>query len=187
MPPLPRWRGHVIHDVPMQAEPIWSIGERCVYISDGSSDWVATGDLVTGRTDTVRLPPRRPMEPSQVDVDRWAREWADMRRMGFARRGMENVRPTARAKWSNMVVDPDGFLWVEPWRPPSLEQEPLTALIVNPGTGALDSVRVPRFPDAFLPGGEFVALSSIGAAPVVGKYRVRNGSAAASPYAVDGR
>lgn len=93
--------------------------------------------------------------------------------MGFAPRGIEQVDPTARAKWTNLAVDPEGFVWIEPWRPPSQIDSAVRALILNPRTGAVDSVRVPRFPEAFLPSGQFISLTMEGSTLLVEKYGVR--------------
>jgi hypothetical protein len=77
-----------------------------------------------------------------------------MQRMGLP---AAEVEPTARKKWVGLLVDPDGFVWLDPWRPPSAIGDPFHALVLNPRTGALDSVQVPAFPSAFLSDYTFVA------------------------------
>jgi hypothetical protein len=173
MPTLPLWRGRPVFNVHMQANPSWALGEQCVFVSDGGSDWVVAASVSSGRTDTLRLPDRPPIEPTEPDLAQWEREWNFVRRMGVAPAGIERVEPTLRAKWSDMIVDPDGFLWVEPWHPPSLRDDPMTAVIINPSNGAVLTVNLPRFPDAFLPGGGFVSVTTDGILPVVEKYVVR--------------
>lgn len=170
MPTLPRWRGRPIRNLPMQADPLWAVGRECVYISDGSSDWIVAATLAGARSDTLQLPARVTLEPTDADREAWRQMFAEMRLMGFAPAGLENEEPTARAKWAGLVVDPDGFVWLEPWRPPSLEGAPVRALVLNPRTGHVDSVQIPRFPAAFLPEGEFVTLATHGISPVVEKY-----------------
>ncbi|MGH7482203.1 MAG: hypothetical protein ACRELV_08615 [Longimicrobiales bacterium] len=85
---------------------------------------------------------------------------------------LDGVEPTARLKWADIIVDPDGFVWLEPWRPRSIREEPFTAWIVHPATGRVDSVLVELFPDAFLPGRAFVsrAYDRTGGLTLVRKY-----------------
>lgn len=47
-----------------------------------------------------------------------------------------------------------------------------SALILNPRTGAVDSARVPRFPEAFLRSGQFISLTIEGSTLLVEKYGV---------------
>jgi hypothetical protein len=170
MPSLPTWAGRPVSNLPLQADPSWSMGAACAFISDGSGDWVLASHLESGVTDTLRLPPIALVEPTDQDLDQWSRMWAESRRFGLAPSGIEQLRPTARAKWSRTLVDPDGFLWVEPWRPPSYADSLVDAVVVDPRTGEARSIRLPRFPDAFLPDGGFVAVTSDGGSPVVEKY-----------------
>lgn len=163
MPPLPRWHGRFVRGgLADQAEPLWALHRRCAYISDGAGDWILRADLTDDRADTVRLPhrdipDRTPEDERRLEETRRAAARLDMR-AGMAM-SFRDVHPTARMKWSGLIADPDGYLWLEPWRPHSLRPQPVTAWIVNPATGAVDSVTVPAFPTAFLPDGAFVALA----------------------------
>ena len=158
MPTVPRSGGRVIRAtlLILQGDPLWAVGRRCVYISDGASEWILRVDIHTNRSDTLFLPARPAPEPTESD-----REWLENARAALGRIGRtphtEKVEPTARLKWDDLVIDPDGYIWLEPWRPPSMEEESLAAWIVDPATGAVDSILVPTFPDAFLPGGAFVS------------------------------
>jgi hypothetical protein len=57
-----------------------------------------------------------------------------------------------------MVVDPDGFVWLAPWRPESYRNEPMDAVVVDPRSGVVRRVSLPRFPAAFLPDARFIAV-----------------------------
>ncbi len=59
-----------------------------------------------------------------------------------------------------MTVDPDGHVWLEPWRPHSARGRPFHAIVVNLRSGAIDSVRVDAFPSAFRIDGSIVSLVS---------------------------
>lgn len=140
----------------LQADPIWALHGRCAFMSDGAGDWVLRVDLDTNRADTLYLPSREPAELTAEDE-----EWLGAGRRALTRASAsgrsEEVEPTARLLWADIIVDPDGYVWLEPWRPRSMEGEPFTAWVVDPATGAVDSVTVEAFPDAFLPGGAFVS------------------------------
>lgn len=159
MPTLPMHAGRPVRGIVAdQAEPLWAVADPCIFVSDGAGDWILRASSESGATDTIRLPsrdiPKRTAEDEQ-HIER-------LRRRGAAvgmNTGNGNVDPTARLKWSSLVVDPDGFLWLEPWRPRSQRDQEVTALVVNPANGKVDSVVLPRFPDAFLPGGSIVSTT----------------------------
>jgi len=75
-----------------------------------------------------------------------------MARTGVSRTELRRVQPTARRQWSDMTVAPDGFVWLEPWRPLSMQDDPMTVWVVHPATGAVDSVVIEggAFPAGFL-------------------------------------
>jgi hypothetical protein len=60
------------------------------------------------------------------------------------------VVPTAVVRWSEMVADPDGHLWIRPWEPPERRREGQVPVFrVDLSTGAVRSDTVPAFPRAF--------------------------------------
>jgi hypothetical protein len=176
MPPVPLWRGQPLSGTLYfdQANPLWTFDGHCAYVSDGGSDAMLRIDLASGRADTIRLPSWPIPERTAEDTELLDRMHAEVKAMGGDPRGPD-VDPTLRVKWVNIVLDPDGFVWVEPWRPYSYRDQPLTALVVDPTTGAVDSVRVPRVPAAFLPDTGFVALVSDASLdiPIVERYETR--------------
>jgi len=166
MPPLPKVRGHpILGGFNDQARPLWAVHRRCAFISDGAGDWILRVDLTENRADTLPLPPRRIPARTAEDEARLEREREMiaglMARVGTSTDELRRVRPTARLKWSGMAVDPDGFVWLGPWRPYSMQHDPQTVWVVHPATGAVDSVMIEdgAFPDVFLPDGRFVTLT----------------------------
>lgn len=157
MPTLPRWQGQPVRGMfADQAEPLWAMGRGCAFLSDGAGDWVLAVDVATNRADTLRLPPREIPERTAEDEARFEEIRRSAARVGISA-GSPDMEPTARVKWSGMRVDPDGFVWLEPWRPHSRRNDPVRPWVIDPRSGAVDSVEVPRFPVAFLPDGSFVA------------------------------
>ncbi len=166
MPPLPKVRGRpILGGFSDQARPLWAVHRRCAFVSDGAGDWILRVDLTENRADTLPLPPREIPARTAEDEARLERERemiaGFMARVGATTDELRRVQPTARLKWSGMAVDPDGFVWLEPWRPYSMQDDPLTVWVVHPATGAVDSVVIESgtFPAAFLPDGRFVALA----------------------------
>lgn len=158
MPPLPRWRGRLVQGIfANQGDPLWAMHDGCVYISDGSGDWILRVDLLTDGADTLRLPAREIPPSTKEDEARMERLRRVASSVGTSA-GSDAVRPTAPRKWESLRVDPDGFLWLEPWRPHSMRDDPLTIWVVHPATGVVDSVVVEGgAPEAFLPGPSFVS------------------------------
>lgn len=162
MPRLPKSRGRYVRGgLVDQAEPLWALHRRCAYVSDGAGDWILRADLNDDRADTLPLPQKEIPQRTREDERRLEEMRRAAARFG-SRAGIgagDDARATAVMKWRNLVVDPDGYVWLDPWRPASAQGRPSTAWIVNPATGAVDSMIVPNFPEAFLPSGAYVALA----------------------------
>lgn len=128
-------------------------------MSDGAGEWVVRLDRGTGRSDTLPLPrhevpPYRPSDDSAL-----VRGLAAVRARTGARGGASGKAvPTALTRWSEMVVDPDGYLWIRPWRAPSDDAAPIEVVRVDLRTGRAERERVPAFPHAFGPPGTYYAL-----------------------------
>lgn len=143
-----------------QARPLWGLSGACAIVSDGGSPHPLRANLASGTADTLPLPAwpvpeRRPEDLALLEAMHRGAE-------AFAGRPLQelDIEPTLRVRWSTLVVDPAGFVWIAPWRPPSYADEPLTALVLSPRDGTWSEVRVPRFPSAFLPDGRHVVLTS---------------------------
>lgn len=127
-----------------QAQPLWTIWGTCVLMADGASDHILRLDLATGVADSVALPNWH--VPSGGSA-------ADRRRPGLPGSGAE---PTARIRWEDLIVDPQGFIWMQLWSDdPS---QPASVAVVSPKDGAYREVTVPVFPRAFGPSESFFAV-----------------------------
>ena len=158
MPSLPRWQGRLVRgEFADQAEPLWATGPDCVFVSDGSSPWIVRFDPRSGAADTLDLPLLDRPARSPADWARLETRRRSARRVGI-NAGSRDMVPTAATRWSAMIVDPEGYVWMEPWRPFSQISAPLEAVVLNPATEETVTVTVSRFPDAFLPGGAMVSL-----------------------------
>lgn len=150
MPTLPRHDGRLVRgEFASQGEPLWAASRKCVFISDGASSFLLRLDLATGDADTIYLPEIAIPERTEDDWESIERVRREARQLGISA-GSRYMTPTARERWESMVVDPDGFVWLEPWRPASAGPERVMALVVDPSTGTTSWVEVPEFPDDFL-------------------------------------
>lgn len=139
-----------------QGEPLWANHQECLFLSDGAGDWIVRVHLRDMRVDTIRLP-ARPIPPrTESDEAEMTRLRTMAEQVGIST-GNGRVEPTARLKWESLIVDPDGYVWLEPWRPRSSRGQTFHAWIVDPATGALDSVAIESFPDAFVGDDGFVS------------------------------
>jgi len=123
-----------------QARPLWAVSGRCVLVSDGASRELLRFDRTTGRQDTLLLPDWSP--PPMTSAER--ESGRARARAGLPGAGME---PTALMAWTDLVVDPDGFIWMEAWR--GDRTEPSRVAILNPSDGSLVEATIPAFPKAF--------------------------------------
>ena len=113
------------------------------------------------------------MEPAaETDLDREYRRSRIARARVLSRALPDSLDPTAPIRWSRITIDPDGWVWVEPWRPISSRAIPFRAVVVNPETAYADGPIIPEFPLAFGGGGAFyvVGQSAATLAPVVRRY-----------------
>lgn len=156
----PPMRGTTFQVGTRQARALWAARNGCAAMSDGGSPWVARVDAGTGRVDTLRLPrhdvpPYDPAADSRMS-ERMSRLGGALGARGRVGAGME---PTLLARWTEMVIDPDGYLWIRPWSPPEQrEGQPVAALRVSLRTGAVERETLPAFPQAFGPPGVFYAV-----------------------------
>lgn len=127
-----------------QANPLWTIWGNCVLMADGATDQILRLDLATGVTDSVALP-SWPLPSAGSDADR--------RIPGLPGSG---ARPTARMRWEDMNVDPQGFIWVQLWSDDP--DKPARVAVVNPNDGSFRDVTAPLFPRAFGPSDSFFAV-----------------------------
>jgi hypothetical protein len=157
LPPLPGPNGSYVGS--RQARALWAARGDCVVMADGGSEWVLRLHRAAGRADTLRLPPHR-VPRYRASDDAEGREHADLLRgrvQGY--RGTEGVmEPTLLIRWTEMAIDPDGYLWLRPWRSPSESDRPVPVVRVSLQTGRAEHDTVPAFPHAFGPPGVYYSL-----------------------------
>ncbi len=140
-----------------QARPLWTRRGACVYSLDGASPFFVRYDLRTARADTLPLPDWTPPENTAREADtRRSVEQAVRARSGF-RASLPG--PTVLMRWTDLQVDPAGYVWVERWRDDWTAQSEV--VIVDPASGDWHEVTVPTFPKAFGPGGVFYGIERI--------------------------
>jgi hypothetical protein len=159
---LPKLPGSVPMLSSEQARPRWDVRERCVVLSDGTSPWLVRVDGQTGAADTMALPLPDRDPPPVPDEERMASRQAGSRRGPGA--------PSALLRVRDLVMDPDGEVWVRPVQPvPALEG--IEVLRLSPSTGAAKTDTVPAFPRAFGGPGVFYAVeASPDGVPVIVRY-----------------
>ncbi len=148
----PRDRLGVQFTGPDQALPLWDSERGCVVISDGASPWLVVASLDGTKADTLRieLPDRRP-----PGYDR--KELAEL--SARAGGGRDMPEPTATKRVRDLILDPDGHVWLLPIQPEPALAEGVEILRVDLGTGRTLVDTVPAFPAAFgEPGAYYASL-----------------------------
>jgi hypothetical protein len=144
--------------------PLWAASGRCVIASDGENEWVLRHALDSRTADTIRLPRLEMQAQADGDDDGKARELLGALQ---ARRGVKSntvavpgAGGTGVLRWTDMIVDPDGYLWIELRRQPNDAKASARVYRVNLATGAVEKDVVPAFPAAFGPPGSYYARAT---------------------------
>lgn len=140
-----------------QAVPLWAASGPCAVLVDGEANRGLRVHLPDGSADTIRLPPHEipPPEPDPI--------LGEVRSALGARGGGvppgTAVTPTSVMRWSDLSLDPDGYVWIRPWVAPG-DRVPgeVPVFRVDPATGDWEEDLVPAFPRAFGPPGVFYAV-----------------------------
>ena len=156
--PAPPLRGNSFHVSGRQARALWAAGSDCVAMADGASEWVLRMNRLSGRSDTVRLPRHAVPRYREGDDDEEAERLGQLRGPMVRGMGRASGPPTALMRWVDMAVDPDGWLWVQPWVASPSPARGVPVLRVSLQTGRAESDTVPAFPHAFGPPGTFYSL-----------------------------
>jgi hypothetical protein len=131
---------------PAQALPLWDSNGRCVVASDGAEPLLIYATL-GGRQDSVPIP-----IPDRVDRnERYADKLGGLVPPG----GL--APPTAPTRIVDLVLDPDGFVWLLPVQQDQPIPGGVEVLRVPLGRGAAVMDTVPAFPRAFGPPGVYYA------------------------------
>jgi hypothetical protein len=131
-----------------QARPVWSAFGHCVVVGNGAAPWLVRIDIRNMAEDTLQLPAVPPREP--IEISDSMAEYLE--RFGFIGR----PQATASARWSDMIIDPDGHVWVLPAKRTERAGSLLLVYRIDPA-GGVHEERVPAFPDAFGAPGVFYA------------------------------
>jgi hypothetical protein len=125
---------------PAQALPLWDANGACVAASDGAEPLLVYAPLAGGAQDTVAVP--------LPDRAARAEDYAE-RMNGVLKPGMEIPRPSAAARVRDLVLDPDGFVWLLPVQPAQGIPGGVEVVRVplDGGRAVLDTV--PAFPRVF--------------------------------------
>jgi hypothetical protein len=129
------------------SRPYWGRIAGCQVATDGASRFLFRYDERTGRGDSLVLPDWR--------IPSWGRARGDGSgpRIG-GRPVVEQRRPASLARWSGLVIDPDGWVWVRAW---TEDRSEVRAFAVSVGSGRVVEVTTPAFPRAFGEPGVFYA------------------------------
>jgi hypothetical protein len=134
---------------PAQARPLWDTNGACVVASDGAEPWLVHALLSGGGQDTVPIP-----LPDRADR---MEDYVEMMG-GVLQPGMELEQPTAARRIRDLVLDPDGYVWLAPVPPrEEIEGGGKEVIRVPLGGGAAVTDTVPAFPRAFGGPGVFYA------------------------------
>ena len=125
---------------PAQARPLWDLHGTCVVASDGAEPLLVHASLGGGAQDTVRV-----ALPDRAD------RAADYEGMmgGLLPPGTRLGEPTAATRVRDLIVDPDGYVWLRPVQPRGGLPEGMEVIRVPLGSGPAVTDTVPAFPRAF--------------------------------------
>jgi hypothetical protein len=137
---------HAPHSGVNEASPLWDIYGGCLVISDGGSPFVVLANIRTAAVDTVtvRLPDRVPADGGES-----AKLLAKI-----GQGGDPPPPPALLRRVQRMIVDPDGWLWIEPIQPPDLGSQ-VEVWRTDIESGAMKVDTVPVFPSTFLRDGGY--------------------------------
>ncbi|HYW11589.1 MAG TPA: hypothetical protein VE871_06510, partial [Longimicrobium sp.] len=155
----PPMRGTTFQVGTRQARALWAARSGCVAMSDGGSQWLARVDAGSGRLDTLPLPRHDVPRYDPAQDARMARRMSGLQdALGGGARISGTLPPTLLARWTEMVIDPDGYLWIRPWAPAEERDGPVQAFRMSLQTGQVQPARLPAFPQAFGRAGEFYTI-----------------------------
>ncbi|MYG24196.1 MAG: hypothetical protein F4168_17595 [Gemmatimonadetes bacterium] len=129
-----------------EARSYWARHKDCVAISDGGRRLLWLVDLSTMQTDSIALP--------EWDVPAFGELSSDLSVMNIGGRevGARPREPALLARWTGLIVDPDGHVWLRAW---TESREDFEVFVVSMASGESRRVNPPGFPTAFGPPGVF--------------------------------
>ena len=152
---------HKVTVGPAQARPLWDTNGACVVASDGAGPLLVYAPL-GGTQDTVTVPL----------PDRVARAEDFVEKMGgILPPGTRMEEPSAPTRVRDLVIDPDGFVWLLPVQPSAGIPSGVEVVRVPLGGAPAVVDTVPAFPRAFgVPGVYFAETDGPNGEPLVVRY-----------------
>lgn len=120
------------------AQPYWDRSGACQVATDGSTRVLFRYDERAGCADSLMLP--------DWGVPDWGKAAGDGSAFSPVGRVADRGRPAALARWTDLVVDPDGWAWVRAW---TEDRDELRIFAVSIASGEAVEVDAPAFPRAF--------------------------------------
>ncbi len=172
LPDLPVASNGAFTNGPTQARPLSTQWRSCIFFSDGESEVLLRYSLVTGRLDSVPLPHHRIPKLDAAMIERQRRGMAELGAMSGTSGRVDMPEPTAKRRWAELAVDPDGHVWINPWLPRGEAGQPVGIYRVNPESTDWTQDTMPAFPHAFGEPGVFYTALALPTddTPVVRRY-----------------
>ena len=133
-----------------EARSYWARHDDCVVVSDGGTRLLRVIDLSTLQSDSVPLP--------EWDVPAFGEVPSDHSVLSFGGRDLTSTprEPALLKRWTGLIVDPDGHVWLRAW---TQSREEFQVLVFALGSGHTRRVSPPGFPTAFGAPGVFYAAA----------------------------
>ena len=153
LPPLPKDRRGVVMVGVRQARPLWALGPRCLWASDGSRPVFYRVSRDGAGRDSMVLPLQLPDPPTEdaEDVAYLSREAGDADEASFP-------EPTALWRVHDLLFDPVGRLWIR-LNPKHLSDTAVAVAVLDPESGETVAFQAPAFPLVFGAAGVFYAVT----------------------------
>lgn len=140
LPQLPRAGAGGFFGSPAEAKPSWDVQSGCLAIIDGSSNRLVLGDLGTGVRDTLQLP----LPDRFIDVAK-----ANASIPAEALPSGELPEPALLGRVVDLVLDPQGMLWLRPSQPDPLPADGIEVWLYDLRSRQFSIDTVPGLPFAF--------------------------------------
>jgi len=129
-----------------EARSYWARHQNCVVVSDGGSPFLWVVDLLSFQTDSIALP--------EWEIPEFGEFRFDLTPLNIGGRELlEPQEPALLWRWTGLIVDPDGHVWLRAW---TESREEFEVFVVSLASGeSLHMLDPPGFPTAFGPPGVF--------------------------------